>query len=126
MRRGAAITAEAHSEAARRAQPGHYEYELQAALEYTFRRRGSRGPAYTTIVGSGSNATVLHYVTNDQKLQEESLVLVDAGCELEGYASDVTRTYPVGGRFTGPGRDLYAVVLAAQLAALEQCQRIAT
>ncbi|MEE2679730.1 MAG: aminopeptidase P N-terminal domain-containing protein [Myxococcota bacterium] len=122
LRRGAAITAEAHSEAARRAQPGHYEYELQAALEYTFRRRGSRGPAYTTIVGSGSNATVLHYVTNDQKLQEESLVLVDAGCELEGYASDVTRTYPVGGRFTGPGRDLYEVVLAAQLAALEQCR----
>ena len=122
MRRGAEISAEAHTEAARRAQPGHYEYELQAALEYTFRRRGSRGPAYTTIVGSGSNATVLHYVTNDRKLREESLVLIDAGCELEGYASDVTRTYPVGGRFTGPGRDLYEVVLAAQLAALEQCR----
>ena len=122
MRRGAAISAKAHCEAARLANPGTYENELQAALEYTFRRRGARGPAYTTIVGSGSNATVLHYVTNDCKLPDESLVLIDAGCELEGYASDVTRTYPVGGRFTGPGRALYEVVLAAQLAALDQCR----
>ncbi len=122
MRRAATISAEAHAEAARLARPGVYEYELQARLEYTFRRRGARGAAYTTIVGGGSNATVLHYVTNDRKLPEESLVLVDAGCELEGYASDVTRTYPIGGRFTGPGRALYEVVLAAQLAALEQCR----
>ena len=91
-------------------------------IEYTFRRRGARGAAYTTIVGGGPNATVLHYVTNDQKLRDEQLVLIDAGCELEGYASDVTRTYPVGGRFSGPGRALYEVVLAAQQAALEACR----
>ncbi|MBT38710.1 MAG: M24 family metallopeptidase [bacterium] len=122
MRRAAAISADAHTAAARLAHPGTYEYELQAILEYTFRRRGARGPAYTTIVGGGSNATVLHYVANDSKLTDESLVLIDAGCELEGYASDVTRTYPVGGRFTGTGRALYEVVLSAQLAALDQCR----
>ena len=107
---------------AKRAVPGAFEYELQAEIEYVFRRRGSSGAAYTTIVGGGSNATVLHYVINDQKLSENSLVLVDAGCEVAGYASDVTRTYPVGGRFTGPGRAVYEVVLAAQEAALEQCR----
>jgi len=122
MRRASAISAEAHTEAARIAQPGVFEYELEALIEYTFRRRGARGAAYTTIVGGGSNATVLHYVTNDCKLRKEELVLVDAGCELEGYASDVTRTYPVGGRFSGPGRDLYELVLAAQEAALAECR----
>jgi Xaa-Pro aminopeptidase len=122
MRRAARISAEAHVEAARLAQPGCWEYELEAALEYTFRRRGAHGAAYTTIVGGGGNATVLHYVTNDCKLRADELVLVDAGCELEGYASDVTRTYPVGGRFSGPGRALYEVVLAAQQAALEECR----
>jgi len=122
MRRAATISTEAHEAAARLAHPGVYEYELEAVLEYTFRRRGAHGAAYTTIVGGGSNATVLHYVTNDQKLHENELVLVDAGCELEGYASDVTRTYPVGGRFIGAGRALYEVVLAAQSAALDLCR----
>jgi len=122
MRRAAAISAEAHAEAARMAQPGLWEYELEAVIEYTFRRRGARGPAYASIVGGGRNATVLHYVTNDCKLRAEELVLIDAGCELEGYASDVTRTYPVGGRFSGPGRDLYEVVLAAQEAGLAECR----
>ena len=122
MRRAAAISVEAHKAAARLAQPGAFEYELEAAIEYTFRRRGARGAAYATIVGGGSNATILHYVTNDQKIRDGELVLIDAGCELEGYASDVTRTYPVGGRFSGPTRALYEVVLAAQTAALEQCR----
>ena len=122
MRRAAEISREAHAAAAKLAWPGAFEYELEAAIEYTFRRRGASGPAYTTIVGSGANATVLHYVRNDQKLREDELVLVDAGCELEGYASDVTRTYPVGGRFAGPGRAVYDVVLAAQQAALEKCR----
>jgi Xaa-Pro aminopeptidase len=126
MRRAAAISGEAHREAARLAQPGAFEYELQAAIEYTFRRRGARGPAYTTIVGSGANATVLHYVRNDQKLREGELVLVDAGCEVEGYASDVTRTYPIGGRFSPAGRAIYELVLAAQEAALERCRPGAT
>ena len=118
MRRAAEITAEAHSEAARMAQPGRYEYELEAVLNYTFRRRGGAGPAYGTIVGGGANAATLHYISNDQPLRDGDLVLIDAGAELEGYASDVTRTYPVGGRFEGPGRALYEVVLASQQAAL--------
>ncbi len=122
MRRAAAISVEAHEAGARLAHPGAYEYEIQAAIEYTFRRRGSSGAAYSTIVGGGGNATVLHYVSNDQKLRDGELVLVDAGCELEGYASDLTRTYPVGGRFTGPARALYEVVLAAQAAAFELCR----
>ena len=75
------------------------EHELEAVLDYTFRRRGGSGPAYATIVGGGANATVLHYITNDQKLNDGEVVLVDAGCELEGYVSDVTRTFPIGGRF---------------------------
>ncbi|HEX2484031.1 MAG TPA: aminopeptidase P N-terminal domain-containing protein [Myxococcota bacterium] len=119
MRRASDITAEAHRDAARLARGGRYEYELEAALNYAFRRRGAAGPAYSTIVGGGRNATVLHYVTNDQPLREGELVLIDAGCELEGYASDVTRTYPVGGRFEGAARDVYEVVLAAQRRALE-------
>ncbi len=121
QRRASEITREAHEAAARMARESVHEYEMQAVLEYTFRRRGARGPAYTTIVGGGSNATILHYIANDQKLRDGELVLVDAGAELEGYASDVTRTYPIGGRFTGPGRALYEVVWAAQEAALALC-----
>ncbi len=119
MRRAAAITCEAHRQAARLAHGGHYEYELEAVLDYTFRRRGARGPAYTSIVGGGANACVLHYIQNDQKLENGTLVLIDAGCELEGYASDVTRTYPVGGRFEGEPRAVYDAVLDAQIAAIE-------
>jgi Xaa-Pro aminopeptidase len=126
MRRAAAITREGHEAAARLARDAVYEYELQAVIEYTFRRRGAHGAAYTTIVGGGRNATILHYIANNQKLNDGELVLIDAGCELEGYASDVTRTYPVGGRFTGPGRAIYEVVLAAQQAALEACRPGAT
>jgi len=121
MRRAAAISREAHEAGARLAKGGTYEYEVQAVIEYTFRRLGARGPAYTTIVGGGSNATVLHYVTNSDKLRDHDLMLVDAGCELEGYASDVTRTYPIGGRFSGAGRAVYEIVLAAQRAGIAQC-----
>ncbi len=119
MRRAAAITKEAHAEAARLAQPGRFEYELEAALAYAFRRRGATGPAYTSIVGGGRNATILHYIENDQPLVEGELLLIDAGCELDGYASDVTRTYPIGGRFEGAKKAVYDVVLAAQQASLE-------
>ena len=126
MRRAAAVTAEAHHAAAREARDGVFEYELQAALEYTFRRRGASGPAYGSIVGGGRNATILHYVRNDQKLVDGELVLVDAGCELEGYASDVTRTYPVGGVYRGAGRDVVEVVVAAQEASLEASRPGAT
>ncbi len=121
MRRAADITREGHEAAARLARGAVHEYELQAVIEYTFRRRGARGAAYTTIVGSGRNATLLHYIANDQKLRDDELVLIDAGCEIEGYASDVTRTYPIGGRFSGPGRAIYELVLAAQQAGLEAC-----
>jgi Xaa-Pro aminopeptidase len=119
MRRAADISREAHEVAGSYAHPGTYEYELQAAIEYTFRRRGATGPAYTSIVGGGANSTILHYVRNDQKLRDGEVVLIDAGCELEGYASDITRTYPVGGRFSAAAREVYDVVLAAQQAAFE-------
>jgi Xaa-Pro aminopeptidase len=119
MRRAAEISREGHEAAARLAREGTYEYELAAALDYAFRRRGAAGPAYETIVGGGANATILHYVANDQLLRDGTLVLIDAGCELGGYASDVTRCYPVGGRFRGATREVYEVVLAAQEAALE-------
>jgi Xaa-Pro aminopeptidase len=105
MRRASEISREAHAEAGRLAQPGAYEYELEAVLDYTFRRRGAAGPAYDSIVGGGANATVLHYISNRDSLREGEAVLIDAGCELEGYASDVTRVYPVAGRFAGPTRD---------------------
>ncbi len=121
MRRAASITAEAHREAAHLAHAGRNEYELQAALEYAFRRLGGNGPAYGTIVGGGVNATVLHYVANDRPLVDGDLVLIDAGAEFENYASDVTRTYPVGGTFRGEARAVYEVVLEAQERALAEC-----
>lgn len=126
MRRASEITREAHAEAGRIAHAGVNEYELQAAIEYTFRRRGAPSPAYGSIVGGGKGATILHYIANDQPLVQDELVLIDAGCELEGYASDVTRTYPVGGRFEGAHREIYDVVLEAQLAGLKACEPGAT
>ena len=119
MQHAADISLEAHAAAARLAQPEHFEYEIEAELGRVFRARGGAGPAYGTIVGGGRNATILHYIRNDQKLQSGDLVLVDAGVEYQGYASDVTRTYPVGGHFEPASRDLYEVVLAAQLAAID-------
>ncbi|MCP4037026.1 MAG: Xaa-Pro aminopeptidase [bacterium] len=122
MRRAAEISAVGHQEAARLCRAGRYEYELEAALSHAFRRLGGSGPAYGSIVGGGGNATILHYVTNAQRLDDGELCLIDAGVELEGYASDVTRTYPVGGRFQGPRRAVYETVLAAQQIALEACR----
>lgn len=122
MRKAAAITAKAHREAARLAKAKNNERELEAVLNYNFRRLGASGPAYGTIVGGGVNATTLHYVANDQPLADGDLVLIDAGAEFEGYASDVTRTYPVGGRFVGEKRAVYEVVLAAQERALAECR----
>jgi Xaa-Pro aminopeptidase len=118
MRRAAEITCEAHEQAARTIAVDRYEYEVEALLDYTFRRRGGSGPAYTSIVGGGANAAILHYVANEQPLRKGELCLIDAGAEFEGYASDVTRTYPVDGKFRGPGRGVYEVVLAAQEAAI--------
>lgn len=126
MRQAARISAEAHRDAARIARDGTFEYELEAALSFAFRRRGGSGPAYAPIVAGGSGATVLHYIANDQPLRDGELVLIDAGVELQGYASDVTRTYPVGGRFARPHRDVYEIVLASQTAALDAAKPGAT
>jgi Xaa-Pro aminopeptidase len=101
-----------------RARPGRNEYEIEAELLYEFRRNGAQTPAYTPIVAGGANACVLHYVFNDAALRDGDLLLIDAGCELDGYASDVTRTFPVNGRFSAAQREVYEVVLAAQRAAL--------
>ncbi len=116
MRAAAAISHEAHHEAAKLAREGAHEYELEAALLHVFRKRGGAGPAYNPIVGTGENATVLHYVENKDPLRTGELVLIDAGVELYGYASDVTRGYPVGGKFSGAARDVYQAVLDAQAA----------
>jgi len=118
MRRAAAISAEAHRQAMATARPGGFEYELEAVIGQCFRRAGSQALAYPSIVASGPNACVLHYVENDRKMQDGDLVLIDAGCELDGYASDITRTFPVNGRFSGPQRDIYELVLGAQAAAV--------
>ena len=118
MRRAAAITSAGHVRAMRHCRPGLAEYELEAELAYEFRKRGASGHSFAPIVAGGVNACILHYIENDKLLADRTLVLVDAGCELEGYAGDVTRTYPVNGRFTGAQRDAYEVVLAAQAAAI--------
>jgi len=120
MRRAASISADAHRRAIRAARPGRYEYELEAELLYEFRRRGAQFPAYWPIVAGGANACVLHYVSNEDVLREGDLVLVDAGCELAGYASDITRTFPVGPAFSGAQKEVYEIVLAAQAAAIGQ------
>ena len=119
MRHAAAISAAAHRRAMRAARPQRFEYEIEAELLYEFRRRGAQFPAYSPIVAGGANACVLHYVFNNAVLRDGDLLLIDAGCELDGYAADITRTFPVGGRFSAAQRDVYELVLAAQHAAIE-------
>ncbi len=119
LRRAAAITAEAHIAAMRAGKPGTGEHELEALVDYTFRRRGGNGPGYNTIVGAGANATILHYIENRAVLRDGDLVLIDAGCELGNYTADVTRTFPASGRFSPAQRELYDLVLAVQRAAIE-------
>jgi Xaa-Pro aminopeptidase len=119
MQRAADIASEGHIEAMKQARPGMKEYEVEALIEYTFRKNGASAPAYTSIVGGGANATVLHYINNDATLAEGDLLLVDAGAEYQGYASDITRTFPVGGRFTEGQREIYDLVLEAQLTCIE-------
>ena len=119
LRRAAAITAEAHVEAMRTVRPGMYEYEIEALVDYTFRRRGAHGPGYGTITGGGANATILHYIENDALLADGALLLVDAGAEVEGFTADVTRTFPVTGRFSPAQRRFYETVLRVQEAIIE-------
>ena len=118
MQRAADITSEAHARAMRTSKPGLREYHLEAELLHEFRRNGSQFPAYGSIVAAGANACVLHYRAGDAELRDGDLVLIDAGCELDSYASDITRTFPVNGKFSGPQKTLYEIVLASQQAAI--------
>ncbi len=124
MRRAAVISAGAHQRAMRAARhiahTGGSEFQIEAELLHEFRRHGAQAPAYTSIVASGANACVLHYVGNDAPLKQGDLLLIDAGCELDGYASDITRTFPVGGKFSGPQKAVYELVLASQAAAIAE------
>ncbi|MHB0774972.1 Xaa-Pro aminopeptidase [Halomonas sp. WWR20] len=114
MRHAAHISALAHMRAMRTSQPGLCEYQLQAEIEHEFQWHGARAPAYGTIVGGGANACVLHYIENAAPLRDGELVLIDAGAEFELYAGDITRTFPINGRFTEAQRAVYEVVLNAQ------------
>ncbi|AFT87080.1 aminopeptidase P N-terminal domain-containing protein [Paraburkholderia phenoliruptrix] len=118
MRRAGQLSAQAHRRAMAACRPGVREYELEAELLYTFRKFGAQAPAYTSIVAAGANACVLHYPAGNAIAQEGDLILIDAACELDGYASDITRTFPASGRFTAPQRELYDIVLTAQQAAI--------
>ncbi|MGH8630485.1 MAG: aminopeptidase P N-terminal domain-containing protein, partial [Burkholderiales bacterium] len=120
MRRAAQISSQAHRRAMQATRPGLREFQIEAELLHEFRRHGAQAPAYTPIVAGGANCCVLHYVRNDAELKDGDLLLIDAGCEVEGYASDITRTFPVNGRFSGAQRDIYELVLAAQAAAISQ------
>ncbi len=117
QQRSADIASAGHARAMRACRPGMAEYELEAELSYEFRKRGADAHAYTPIVAGGTNACVLHYVSNDKVLNDHTLVLIDAGCEVEGYAADITRSFPVNGRFNAAQKDVYEIVLAAQEAA---------
>lgn len=120
MRRAAAISTAAHRRAMRAAAPGRFEYEIEAELMHEFRRRGAQAPAYSSIVAGGANACILHYVDNNRELRDGDLLLIDAGCEVDSYAADITRTFPVNGKFSPAQRDVYELVLAAQAAAVGQ------
>ena len=119
MQHAADIAAEAHVEAMKAARPGMKEYEIEALIEQIFRRLGAAAPAYTSIIGAGANATVLHYINNDGELNDGELLLIDAGAEYKGYASDITRTFPISGRYTKAQREIYDLVLEAQMSCVE-------
>jgi|TARA_B110001454_G_scaffold23735_1_gene23236 Xaa-Pro aminopeptidase len=120
MQKAADISAAAHCRAMKTAKPGCFEYQLEAELLHEFTREGSRWPAYPSIVGGGENACILHYTNNDMPIADGGLILIDAGCELDYYAADITRTFPVNGKFSPEQKALYELVLKAQLAAIEQ------
>lgn len=119
MRKAANISVDAHYRAMQTCAPGMNEYELEAELLYAFHRKGARHVAYTSIVGSGANSCILHYVNNNKTIKNGDLVLIDAGCEYENYASDITRTFPANGTFSPEQRAIYEIVLASQLAAIK-------
>ena len=120
MRSAAKISSVAHKAAMRATAPNKNEYEVEAELLYQFKKHGSEFPAYTSIVAGGANSCVLHYIENNQKLKDGELLLIDAGCELHGYASDITRTFPINGKYTQAQKEVYSIVLNAQEAAIGQ------
>ncbi len=119
MRRAIAISNQAHQRAMREARGGKREWTVEAAIDYAFRSEGAAGPSYPSIVASGPNATILHYINNEREMRTGELLLIDAGCEYDFYASDITRTFPIGARFSPVQRDLYQLVLDAQLKGIE-------
>jgi len=122
MRQAAKISSKAHRQAMLTCKPGKFEYQLEAELVFQFMKQGARHSAYTSIVGGGANAVILHYVNNDAELNDNELVLIDAGAEYRYYASDITRTFPVNGVFTEDQRAVYDIVLSAQYAAIDKVQ----
>lgn len=122
MKSAAVISTEAHRRAMQLTRPGKHEYEIEAELFCVFRQRGAQAPAYTSIVAGGANACILHYIENNAKLKDGDLLLIDAGCELDGYAADITRTFPVNGKFSPIQKDVYELVLSAQVAAIAAVQ----
>lgn len=120
IRRAVEITIAGHRNALPAIGPGRFEYEVEAAIEYQFRSRGATRPAFPSIVGSGPNAAILHYAENNRRMSSGDLVVIDVGAEFDGYSADLTRTYPVSGRFTPRQKEIYNIVLAAQQAALKQ------
>ncbi len=119
MRKAGEISARAHRRAMQMSRPGLFEYQLQAEIEHEFMLSGATGPAYTSIVGGGKNGCILHYIENRDKLRSGDLVLIDAGCEYQDYAADITRTFPVNGKFSSVQAAIYDIVLASQVAAAE-------
>ena len=113
LRQAGKISALAHTRAMQQCLPGMYEYQLEGEIHHEFSRHGARFPSYNTIVGSGENGCILHYTENESAMRDGDLVLIDAGCEFHGYAGDITRTFPVNGRFTPPQREIYDIVLAS-------------
>ncbi len=126
LRRAGRIAASAHCRAMQATRPGLFEYEIEAELLHEFRRHGCQAPAYSSIVAGGANACILHYIDNKQPLKAGELLLIDAAGELDGYAADITRTFPVSGQFSGAQADVYQLVLDAQTAAIEAVRPGAT
>ena len=126
LREAAKISSDAHIEAMKLGRPGASEHELEAVINYTFRKRGGGGPGYSTIVGAGVNATILHYIENKCRIADGDLVLVDAGCEFDHYTADITRTWPANGKFSPAQRDVYDLVLRTQVAAIAMAKPGAT
>ena len=122
MRHSAKIAAQAHIQAMANTKPGVGEWQLEGIIEGLFKYCNTSGIAYPCIIGSGENATILHYTVNDDTCDDGEILLIDAGCEYKGYASDITRSWPVNGKFTDAQAEIYQIVLDAQLAAIDKCR----